>query len=133
MTTLRQPPAAAPAFSPKTLTEVEEPLGRDLGRDSDLNRAAVTIFGLAGLGILAVTSAWLMLRGEAPATVRVDGPLLSGGIEPGNAAGDMPTLRQSWPADDGPGPGAFTLMDAATGLREVVEVLPPGGAPTVAR
>ncbi|MDR6952437.1 hypothetical protein J2X65_001792 [Ancylobacter sp. 3268] len=135
MMMLRPPPAAAPAFPPNILTEVEEPLGRDLGRDSDLNRAAVAIFGLAGLAIVAVASAWLMLRGEAPSTAPAGDPLLGGSFEHENAAvaADAPMLRPASPIDDGPGPGAFTLMDAATGLREVVEVLPPGGAPVVAR
>ncbi|MCB4767190.1 hypothetical protein LGR54_01095 [Ancylobacter sp. Lp-2] len=135
MTLLRQPPVASPAFPPKILAEAEEPLGRDVGRDSDLNRVAVAIFGLAGLAIIAVAAAWLMLRGETPVAVRSNEPLFGDSFEPGNApmAADAPILRQGSPTDDGPTPGAFTLMDAATGLREVVEVLPPGRDATIAR
>lgn len=123
-----------PAF-PKTIAEGEQPLGRDIGRDSELNRAAVAIFGLAGLAIVAVASAWLILRGDTPGVARADGPLLGGSFEAGTApvAADAPMLRPGSQTDNGPGPGAFTLMDAATGLREVVEVLPPGDATTVAR
>lgn len=105
---------------------VEAPLERDTDRDCDLSNAAVSIFGIVGLAVVALTGTWLYTRGTAPQTL---------GFEPHAAtesmavAADAPMLQLS-PEGEGHNPASFTLLDDATGTREVVDVSPrPGATP----
>lgn len=73
------------------------PLGRDAGLDSVHNRAAVAIFGVAGLAIIGVAVSWLAFRGAEPTWT--DHPEL---IVPGGSVvpADAPVLRPGFGAID---------------------------------
>lgn len=103
-------------------TEMDAPLGRDAGCDNARFWAAVAIFGLTGVAVVAVAGAWLALR-ERPQAPLQD--LFA--HENGAVFVDMPMLRPRIDdgEEDGPGRGSFTFLDGTTGLREVVEVAPP--------
>lgn len=107
------------------MTVVDGPLG-DVGRDRELNAAAVACFGLAGLAIVGVGIAWLVLR---PAETRLIDPFASAAThDAGPVAADAPMLRAAGfgpaadSADGGPGPGALTIVDGSTGQTEVMEM-----------
>ena len=99
----------------------DAPLGRDAGRDNAHYCAAVTLFAVVGIAIIAVAGLWLTLR-ERPVLQVFDA------FEDINSAvtADMPVLRQGFAGDDVDGhSGSFTFLDGSTGQREIVEMAPP--------
>ena len=97
-----------PAPAPIAMKDTEAPLGRDAGRDSAHNRAAVVIFGISGVAVVAVALSCYALRGsepEWPTAIRLTQPL--------GVALDSEGAVQK-----------FTIFDAATGISETVTVLP---------
>lgn len=97
-----------PAQAPIAMKDTEAPLGRDAGRDSAHNRAAVVIFGIGGIAVVAVALSCYALRGsepEWPVAIRLTQPL--------GMAIDSAGAAQK-----------FTIFDAATGISETVTVLP---------
>ncbi|QIB34095.1 hypothetical protein [Ancylobacter pratisalsi] len=137
-------PAPAPT-SPHEITapsrashDTGSPLDRDADRDGDLSKAAVGIFGMAGLAIVAVGLVWIMARPGAVETVSLE-RLFKHDSAPVSA--DAAMLRSGFDpdADADAVPGGFTFLDGATGQREVVGVAPrpettgPDEARTVTR
>ncbi|MDQ0511331.1 hypothetical protein [Ancylobacter amanitiformis] len=119
------------------MNETDAPLGRDTGQDNACFWAAVAMFSLTGVAVIAVAGVWLALRERPETQVR-------NLFERENTAVvvDMPTLRPHYDDgdDEGPGPGSFTFLDEANGVHELVEVVPPArlgaaasGTPTFAR
>ncbi|HEY9214997.1 MAG TPA: hypothetical protein VIQ29_19365 [Ancylobacter sp.] len=97
-----------PAHTPIAIKDTEAPLGRDAGRDSAHNRAAVAIFGIGGIAVIAVALSCYALGGsepEWPTAIRLTQPL--------GVALDSDGAAQK-----------FTIFDAATGLSETVTVVP---------
>lgn len=122
-------PAPAPnaphdiTVTPRAPHEPASPLDRDADRDGDLSKAAVGIFGMAGLAIVAVASVWLMARPGTGETVDLE-RLFKHDSAPVSA--DAPMLRSGFDADSDSDAdaGGFTFLDGATGLREVVGAAP---------
>jgi len=59
--------------APGAVPQADAPLGRDAGRDSALHYAAISIFGLCGVAVLAVAVGCYAVAGSDP-----DWPLASG-------------------------------------------------------
>ncbi|MBS9476024.1 hypothetical protein [Ancylobacter radicis] len=102
----------------------EAPLGRDAGRDSARNAAAVAIVGLACVAVIAVGVGCYAWNGHEPVWSFGDGRLDLGGFEATGVAVDAPMLRPSLSnalggGAQGPNAG-ITVYDAATGRHEVL-------------
>ncbi|WP_414592064.1 hypothetical protein [Ancylobacter sp. G4_0304] len=87
-----------------------DPLGRDDGRDSAHNRAAVAIFGVAGLAVVGVLFGWLSTRGSEPAWTDHPALMLPGGAP---VPADAPMLR---PGFDSSAAGDAVISDPAPNL-----------------
>lgn len=102
---------------------LDGPLGRDAGLDSVHNRAAVAIFGVAGLAIIGVAVSWLAFRGAEPSWT--DHPEL---IVPGGSLvpADAPVLRPGFSAGDAgnSAEGAFTLPARITAAPQFIQDQP---------
>ncbi|MCJ8144368.1 hypothetical protein MKI84_15705 [Ancylobacter sp. A5.8] len=94
------------------------PLGRDAGRDSDHNRAAVAIFGIAGLAMVGVLFCWLSARGSEPGWTDHPALMLPGGAP---VPADAPMLRPGFDAGAG---GDVTLLDPAESTRARLTAAP---------
>lgn len=107
------------------MNELDAPLGLDRdGQDRAHNRAAIAVFGVAGLAIVATGLAWFGLRqtpvpqalielpAPAAATVALDAPVL------------RPELREEAMAVSADPGRSITIIDGKTGKRETILVGP---------